>query len=90
MATETVTLWYIEFCDNSQGIWHREWAASQGAAQTLHREKLDEFGEDADLDDDNHDGSYGDLRLPVSVAIDLTPRGVLEFANEFATEEDPA
>lgn len=75
------TLWRIEYVGNSQGVWEAMWFATYEEAKA-------EF----DLlvkcrryqPTDEPCGEYGEILAPQKVVVELTPEGVLAFANEYA------
>lgn len=76
----TVTLYYIEFVDNGIGVWDKQWFATKEEAEAEYDRKIREDEYDPELDD----GSEGGISGPHDVEIQLTPPGLLDFANEYA------
>lgn len=84
---KTTTLWYVEHVGNQLGIWEREWADTPDSAAELYRELCDKYEIDPNEDNDMI-GEYGDVALPQSVEVALTPDGVFYFASNYAGNWD--
>lgn len=87
---QKVTLYFFEYCDNNLGIWNRAWALTKEAAEESREETAKRLGVEDDYKPDEviggDSGDYGDI-LPVdSVEVELTPEGILNFANNYAVE----
>ncbi len=84
-----VTLWTFEFCINNIGVWDRMWALSADELETK-RGQLRDMIDDHITPDDLLDGSCGQHSTPARVEVELTPRGLLNFAEEYAVDRGAA
>lgn len=74
-------LWYVELVSNGLGIWDKEWYATRSEASARFKE-LQQKG----YSTRTCDGGQGSLVAPRMEKIELTPEGVLQFANNFAID----
>lgn len=86
---KTATLWYFEFCISNIGIWDRCWATSKRKLDEARRNLRDiNSGIDRKITpDDELDGGYGQNSGARSVEVELTPQGVLDFAERYAVDD---
>lgn len=81
------TLYNVEFCQSSVGIWDKQWFLSEKAAETFRAKKIKEFGHTPeDLENLEMCGEYGDIYEVEAVEVELSPKGLLHFANEYAVD----
>jgi hypothetical protein len=80
-------LFYIEYVNNALGIWVKDWFLTRAEADASHASMI--VAGYISVDIDNLSGSEWELSPVGSVEIELTPEGVLNFANEYALSDDP-
>lgn len=81
MTNTPTTLWRVQFVRSSIGVWDAQWFAAESDALAFFNALLAE-GYDPELDD----GSQGSVIDPEQIAVDLSPAGLLAFANQFAVD----
>lgn len=84
----TVTLYYFEYVDNNSGIWNRSWYPTEVGANNGRRLMIDALGADEDDALGQGDGQYGQVGEVHTESVPLTAEGILNFANNYATEDD--
>jgi len=82
----TAMLWTFEFCDSGIGVWDREWHATEAQARAAHAKKIEE-GYDPNSE---MCGEEGDLGEVTAVDVELSPAGVLAFAERYAVDTGAA
>lgn len=84
-----VTLYYFEFVPNGLGIWDRMWSLTEGEAKDDRANLVG--GAYADyytiVEDDELDGTEGQVSGIRSIEVELTPEGLRNFANRFAVDQ---
>lgn len=76
----TTTLWRIEYVGNDYGIWESKWFLTYEEARVEYGNMIQKGCKPTN----EPCGEYGEILIPEEVEIEMTPEGVLAFANECA------
>ena len=79
-----IKLYYYGYVESYIGVWTREWFATEAEAVEARRIKIEELGDDANCDEGDITGEYGDVDSVTEEGVELTPAGLIAFANRHA------
>lgn len=79
-----VTIWCIEFCRSSLGVYDYQWFATEDEAKAAIKEAVEEEGYKAVSDSTGYDMTM--LEEPIPIEVELTLEGLLAFANTHAVD----
>ena len=78
-----VTIWRVEFCHSSIGVYDYQWFATEAEANQFVQSQVDD--EDYLLVEYST-GAELTISTPEAVDVELTLDGLLSFANEYAVD----
>jgi hypothetical protein len=80
----TITIWRVEFCHSSIGVYDYQWFATEKEAKKYIKKLVKE--DDFQLVDESEGEDGTVLDTPEPIEIDLTTEGLLSFANNYAVD----
>ena len=79
----TATIWRVQYMPNSMGVWDAVWAATKALA----RESMEDLAQEGYYVPEDPRGDYHEMTEPKEVTVELSPAGLLQFAQNYAVDQ---